>query len=267
MSSFRRARIVFRDPRFAVLLAGLLLGSNVQAQHADMKGDEKTYDWVRDWYALHPPRGVQGEDLPAATFISNGFSWNADGNTGTQVDTVRIWAGQTVRWQWGDGSHTTTSGSGAADPQAGALWDKPIHFMATSFQFQFVSSGTFRFFCRPHESFNMRGVVIVRAVSDVQPVMSRAETSGFVSDPWPNPATSTIGFRFAMQRPGRARLAVYDARGRLVATPLDRELEVGTWAGGWDRRTRSGEPAVAGVYFFQLELPGYADSRRIVVGR
>jgi hypothetical protein len=97
--------------------------------------------------------------------------------------------------------------------------------------------------------------------------MSRAESSGFVGDPWPNPATSTIGFRFAMQRPGRARLAVYDARGRLVATPLDRELEVGTWAGGWDGRTRSGEAAVAGVYFFQLEVPGHADSRRIVVRR
>lgn len=273
MSKHPLARSVRRDALLGAIVTAVVVAGRADlvpaqtAHDALAMTDAKMDAWVNDWYQKHPRRGVDGEDTPVATFTATGRIWNADGNAGTPIDTVSIWVGQTVRWQLGDGSHTTTNGTGSSDPQAGLLWDQPIHTLAQSFQFTFTNAGTFPFFCRTHEVFSMRGVVIVRAVSDVEPVTRLADRTGFVTDPWPNPVSSTVGIRFAMQKPGRARLTVYDARGRLVAIPFDRDLDAGTWAGGWDRRTRTGEPAVAGVYFLKLEVTGHVDSRRIVVNR
>jgi glucose/arabinose dehydrogenase/plastocyanin len=89
------------------------------------------------------------------------FRFDADDNDGTQVDTVIISVGDTVRWIWKGGVHTVTSGDGAADPEAGDLFDAPINGSNQNFSFTFTEAGTFPYFCRPHEGLNMKGVIVV----------------------------------------------------------------------------------------------------------
>lgn len=230
--------------------------------------DAEMQSAVNEWFAAHPAVGKRTPVTAAAaadTFLAAGFLFNADGRTSTAIDTVRIWAGQTILWKVVSASHTTTNGTGAADPQAGQLWDQPLDVLHPEFAFTFETGGTFRFFCRIHEIVQMRGVVIVRNVSDVVPLPGEARGVGFVTSPLPNPSPALVTFHFAQRQAGRARAVVYDASGRQVAVPVDRPLAAGTFAAVWDGRTRSGARAAAGVYYIRLAVPGFTGVRRVVL--
>jgi hypothetical protein len=107
-------------------------------------------------------------------------------------------------------------------------------------------------------------VVVVKSLLSVDPVAGVG--LGFTRAPWPNPTRGTTAFRFALDRPGRARADVFDVRGGHVATVLDRVLTAGSWEAAWDGRAASGR-AQAGVYYLRLVLPGRTESRSIVVAR
>jgi len=118
--------------------------------------------WVSDWYAAHPARGARSLDVAVDTFLATGnFRFDADGDEGTAIDTVRIETGQTVMWRWVAGTHTTTNGDDVNAPDVGALWDQPLTSAAPEFSYRFDSTGVFPFLCRPHVFFEMRGVVVV----------------------------------------------------------------------------------------------------------
>jgi plastocyanin len=78
---------------------------------------------------------------------------------------VSINPGDTVTWQWIDGFHTVTSGAASTCPGAGALYDAPVDPSHTTFVFTFNESGSYPFFCRPHESMGMKGVVKVTGLT------------------------------------------------------------------------------------------------------
>lgn len=79
--------------------------------------------------------------------------------SGTQH--TRILAGDTVRWRWQDGFHTTSSRDG--------LWEANIDPFDQTFDYLFNSNGTYRYFCRPHEFFGMVGTVHVVDPTDRVP--------------------------------------------------------------------------------------------------
>lgn len=72
-----------------------------------------------------------------------------------------ILVGDTIRWNWIDGDHTTTSNTG--------LWDAVINMANPTFDFQFTSAGSFPYRCVLHDIFGMRGTVTVKNPIDVAP--------------------------------------------------------------------------------------------------
>jgi hypothetical protein len=76
-------------------------------------------------------------------------------DTVSQTNTSTIMAGDTIRWVWVDGRHTTTSDTG--------LWDAPIDSINTSFEFTFPTPGTYPYSCTFHSLANMVGTVVVLA--------------------------------------------------------------------------------------------------------
>jgi len=223
---------------------------------------------VDAWFATHPAHGEQSMAAPADSFTVQNTNFDENHDLAvTQVDTARIFQGQTVLFKWVNGGHTITSGTGSADPNVGALFDVPSDVSHATFSFQFNSAGTFAFFCRPHEFLNMRGVVVVKSTAPVQPLAGGTGGIGFTASPWPNPARGTTTFRFSLPIAGRAHASVYDAAGRLVAVPLDRDLAVGSYVAAWDTRQRDGSPAPPGTYLLSLKVPGAVQARRIVIQR
>jgi plastocyanin len=231
------------------------------AGHMNMTGAEMA-EWARAWWASHERVGAASGLPPSATFTAQNFRFDTDGNSATQVDTARILVGQSVRWQWVGGTHTVTNGTGAVDPTAGTLFDQPLDVTDPQFNFIFNTTGTFHFFCRPHEGLNMKGIVIVSTTTGVDRIPSGA--LGFTSAPAPNPARAGVTFGFAMRVAGRARAEVFDASGRRVAVALDRELGAGPHVGAWDGHVR-GRAAGPGLYYLRLVLPGYSESRTIAI--
>ncbi len=85
-----------------------------------------------------------------------------------------------------------------------------------------------------------------------------------LSAPIPNPATSGVRFEIELPRAAEARLALYDAAGRRVATLAARPFDAGRHAVAWDGRDARGNPAGAGVYFAVLEALGETRVRKVV---
>ncbi len=86
---------------------------------------------------------------------------------------------------------------------------------------------------------------------------------------WPNPVGREVTtLRFALARPGRIDLAVYDLSGGRVRTLSAGPQSAGVHPLSWDGRDSAGREAPAGVYFVRLSTPqGTASIRLVVLGR
>ncbi|TND09486.1 MAG: hypothetical protein FD123_1292 [Bacteroidetes bacterium] len=73
-------------------------------------------------------------------------------------DTVTISNGDTVRFVWISGVHTTTSTS---VPNGATTWDKPMDATNCIYEHKFTVNGTYNFQCTPH-SVVMFGAIIVQ---------------------------------------------------------------------------------------------------------
>jgi uncharacterized repeat protein (TIGR01451 family) len=63
---------------------------------------------------------------------------------------------------------------------------------------------------------------------------------------------------------GRVRIDIFDVRGRIVATLVDRTLESGSHSATWDGKDLSGQEVPAGVYFVRLSDREGTLSRKMV---
>jgi len=105
------------------------------------------------------------------------------------------------------------------------------------------------------------------------------ETSDIASEPasrpvlrlapnYPNPFNpgTTIGYDLPPPA-GRVRLSIYDARGRLVRTLVDRASEPGPHEVCWDGSDDAGRRVSSGVYFCRLTWNGGSETQRMVLLR
>ncbi|MGH3860820.1 FlgD immunoglobulin-like domain containing protein, partial [Actinokineospora sp.] len=85
-----------------------------------------------------------------------------------------------------------------------------------------------------------------------------------LSPPAPNPSREHASLTLAMSAPGRAEVAVFDARGRRVRSLIGARLDAGSHPLTWDGNDASGARAPAGVYFVRASTPVGSVSRRLV---
>ncbi len=237
------------------------------AEAASLPGGPDRMGMV-DWFATHPENrpAVRASANAAVTdsFLVQGFTF-VHATTGLQ-DTAFVFEGDGVKWNWVVGSHTITDGTGGLDPNAGLMFDAASSTFARSFTFFFPTAGVYPFFCRIHETFGMKGVVVVKPhPAGVAPGAAGGE--GFARPPFPNPARGSSSFRLAMARPGRVALTILDAQGRRVATVLDGDHAAGTFDATWNGLTAAGRTAAPGRYLARLEMPGLMQTRALTLIR
>jgi hypothetical protein len=83
----------------------------------------------------------------------------------------------------------------------------------------------------------------------------------------PNPFNPLTRIAYDVARPGPARVAVYDLRGRLVQVLADGYHEAGSYAVDWTGRDDGGRSVAAGVYVARLEAPGHVSARKLTLVR
>jgi len=271
----RRSHPVSVRHAFGALVLMLVIalpavGDEMQMPHAGMPmTDAAMKKAADDWFATHPRVGGTTKPTRTADAFVNvtGFRFDADNNAGTQIDTVRINTGESVEWDHSDGTHTVTNGTGGSDPDAGTLFDAPSTAADPTFVFTFENAGTYPYFCRFHEFFNMKGIIVVSSTTGVTPVTGPGEAIGFTRSPAPNPTHHGVDFEFALRAAGRARIDVFDVRGARVSTITNRMLEPGRYSGRWDGTDSDGRAVGAGAYWLRMTIPGATQSRRVVVER
>ena len=81
----------------------------------------------------------------------------------------------------------------------------------------------------------------------------------------PNPFRSSTTLRFDLPSSGgRAKLEVFDVRGRRVTTLDDGWLPGGTHVARWDGTDASGGAVAPGVYLCRLEVAGAMQTQRVL---
>lgn len=83
----------------------------------------------------------------------------------------------------------------------------------------------------------------------------------------PNPFAGRASFSFAIAKPGRVDLAVFDVRGRRVRMLEDEIRPAGRYTMHWDGRDDRGSELAAGVYFLRLQSGDFVASERTVLVR
>ncbi len=89
---------------------------------------------------------------------------------------LNVNVGDTVRWVWSAGNHTTTSTPGAI-PAGAASWDALINSTNTSFEYKVTVAGSYAYVCTPHAP-SMAGSFTAAAV---MPTLSVAPSNRNVS--------------------------------------------------------------------------------------
>jgi hypothetical protein len=82
---------------------------------------------------------------------------------------------------------------------------------------------------------------------------------------FPNPTNPAATIRFSVGTAGMVTLKVFDVSGRIIRTLKDGRMDAGDYSVSWDGKNERGERVASGVFFYQLEAPGYKSAKKIVI--
>jgi hypothetical protein len=103
----------------------------------------------------------------------------------------------------------------------------------------------------------------LKAGSGEPEVEAHAQT--FLRSGTPNPTSRVTAIDFGLERPGFAKLTIYDVSGREVRRVVERELASGPHTVQWDGRDGQGRSVAAGVYLVNLRLGEKILTQRVVI--
>jgi hypothetical protein len=83
----------------------------------------------------------------------------------------------------------------------------------------------------------------------------------------PNPFNPVTTIRFAIAKPGWVVLRVYNVAGRPVRTLVKGRREIDRYEATWDGRDDGGRLVASGVYLYELDAPGYLETKKMVLVR
>jgi plastocyanin len=124
---------------------------------------------------------------------------------------TNVQIGDTIHWEWKEGSHTTTS---AAIPSGAASWDRPLTSSQQTYDYIPTVAGTYNYVCTPHASMGMVGSFVVAPLPTS--VAANASTLHLVISPNPFTDKVTVQFSTNDQRSIES-LRIYDITGKFLA--------------------------------------------------
>jgi len=188
------------------------------------------------------------------------------GNNFFNPSSPSILRGDTIKWVWVSGFHTTTSGI-RNTAGAGSLWDKPIDASHRSFSRVFSAEGSFPYFCAFH--LGMSGTITVTALTGVldEPATTAARAAVALDQNIPNPFNAETVIPYTLRASGHASLIVANILGQTVRRLLEANQPAGSYSISWDGRDDTGLPVASGVYFYRLQAGNESMTRKMVMLR
>jgi flagellar hook assembly protein FlgD len=83
----------------------------------------------------------------------------------------------------------------------------------------------------------------------------------------PNPANPSARIRYTIAQKGHVQLRIFDVSGRLVRTLVDQVQDVAAtpYERVWDGMNDQGQKVGSGVFFYQIDAPGFSSSKKLVI--
>ena len=134
------------------------------------------------------------------------------GNYSFNPSSMNVIIGDTVKWIWVSGTHTTTS---TTIPPGATSWDSPITSSNPSYEYVVTVEGTYNYKCSIHASMGMVGSFVASShpltVDNHDVVVFRI---------FPDPVTSKLTISFeAIPTPG-SEISVFDLNSTIVLGPV-----------------------------------------------
>ena len=82
---------------------------------------------------------------------------------------------------------------------------------------------------------------------------------------YPNPMNPTATIRYTVGVPGKVMLRVFDVTGRVIRTLVDETKGTGAYSVIWDGANDRAERVASGVFFYQLDVPGFRSAKKLVI--
>jgi len=74
---------------------------------------------------------------------------------------------------------------------------------------------------------------------------------------YPNPFNPETIIKYDIAKSGKTRIDIYNIKGQLVKTLLDKQVDAGSYEIKWDGRNNEGRVTSSGVYFYKMRTNGY----------
>ena len=169
---------------------------------------------------------------------------------------LNVTVGDTIKWQWIDGMHNTTSTS---VPTGAAAWGAPLDVNDTIFKYKITVAGMYNYECTFHVAFNMFGSFTANPIG-IKPLGNSVPAKYNLSQNYPNPFNPSTNIKFDVPRDVNVKLVIYDIVGNEQATLIDKEIRAGSYSVDWDA---SSYPS--GVYFYKLTAPGFTATKKMIL--
>jgi plastocyanin len=163
--------------------------------------------------------------------------------------------GDTIKWVWEIGIHTTTS---TTIPLGAAIWDAPINATATSFSYVITTAGTYNYQCTFHAIFGMTGSFVAAPVG-IQPTGEVVNTYNLYQN-YPNPFNPSTIIKFSLPKSNFVTLKVYDMSGKEVKTLVNNQMSQGSY-----EYTLNASDLSSGIYFYKINAGDFSELKRMVM--
>lgn len=103
---------------------------------------------------------------------------NVQNYTFSPANINNVTVGDTMRWVWVSGSHTTTS---TTIPSGAATWNSPITSTVTSYEYKVTKAGTYNYKCTPHTGMGMVGSFVATASVPTLTLFPQNRNVGYIA--------------------------------------------------------------------------------------
>ena len=170
-------------------------------------------------------------------------------------ETLNISVGDTVVWQWIEGTHTTTSDSTTGQN----VWNEPIDAGHQVFRFVITAPGTHGYYCIPHQGLGMVGTIVASPVNGVDDEVNQPEKFQ-LSQNYPNPFNPTTSIQYAISSRQFITLKVYNLLGKEIATLVNEEKSAGEY-----KVEFNGNNLPSGIYFYELKAGNITQTKKMML--
>ena len=159
---------------------------------------------------------------------------------------IQMQVGDTIKWVWVNGFHTTTS---TTIPTGAAAWDDTLASANDSFMYVPTVAGTYDYHCTPHASMGMTASFVVTPITGISNIEN--ESAIKLS---PNPAHDVVNISTKEKISG---IDLLDLSGKIV-----RSLEVFATTG---EQTLSIANIPTGMYILRIKISDKIVSRKLMI--